>query len=379
MIESYLSTSRRIKPTNERLVSQYNAMYECILAQVKNDSQPPELYITYSSERRSELLAIQGREYIIHDQYLGQAFNKLNRIQCATHGKEDLSRAIASRYLAEKLLCLGSPVMSAFMAIAAVQFDSKVQEDGDPFNISSEHEQTRLNMIVAQEAFVISHELSHFRFSHEEGCSRGEANSYIDEFLDFKSSKSSDEDNANEHYKETLRSQDCVPEIFADDLGAIIAYQASTINFKIPQWDAYQGIILAFKYLRLFQHLDSMAYSLSKIALISDPASFKTSLKSMGEEVWSNAKGLRFIQLREHFLRYRLQSKLDNDSNHYKNADLSYLIEEYDEKTEFPIVFGLVDSLHDNLTPEMLADLAESPPMKGNTTELIDKMTNWSK
>lgn len=374
MIESYLQCSRRVKPTHPMLVNQYETMYKYILSHVRSDPNPPELHITYSSERRSELLTIDGCEYLVHDQYLGQAFNKLNRIQFAIHSNAELSCSVALKYLSQKLLCLGTPIMSALMAITAIQYETQAKEKGDPFDLEPLHEQSRQNMIVAQELFVISHELSHFRFAHEEKKSREEIRKYIEEFLEVKDEKSSTSD----YYSETLKSKDCIPEMFADDLGAIIAYKVATENFNISGFDVSQGIILAFKYLRLFSHLDVMARSLSKVSLISEPSKFKLELKKLENEVWEKAGGLRFSQLREHFIRYRMSSTLDPDLDESKKSPLKFMIEDYDEKTEFPIVFGLIDSLYEKLEPEMLQTLANSPAMKGNTTELIDKLTNWA-
>jgi hypothetical protein len=41
------------------------------------------------------------------------------------------------------------------------------------------------------------------------------------------------------------------------------------------------------------------------------------------------------------------------------NDDGDRLIEEYDEKTEFPLVLDLADRLDGSLTPEVLAELTE--------------------
>src|SRR6266850_3499064 len=105
MIEAYLSASRRLKPPPSRaLLAQYRSMYDSIVANIPRHDDTPELFVTYSSERRCEFIRVAGKEYLVYDQYLGQTFNRLNRIQFAKHGAQSLSRSIACKILAEHLI-----------------------------------------------------------------------------------------------------------------------------------------------------------------------------------------------------------------------------------------------------------------------------------
>jgi hypothetical protein len=378
MIDEYLAAARRVKPASEPLVAHYNFCYESLLGLTKESASNPELYVTYSAERRCELITVGQRTYLVYDQYLGQTFNRLNRIQYATHGSQDLSRALASKYLAERLLQLGSPVIAGFLGMVAHQFENNVKEEGNPFELSRENEATRVNLIVAQELFVIAHELAHFRFSLDQERSSEETEYYINQFLDYHRTLPTEPAATRDHfdtaryYEETLASQQCIPELFADDFGGLIAFQVAVRAFGLPAWQAVAGVVLAFKYLRLFQHLEVVAHYLCDVATVTDPSLFAKSLSKLADDVGYGAQGLRIAQLREHFLRYRL-------SQNEETSNVSELIGEYDEKTEFPVVFGLVDRLRENLTPRLLAGFAENATFKQDPTAMIDELTGWVK
>ncbi|KJH65677.1 hypothetical protein [Chromobacterium violaceum] len=384
MIEHYLAASRRTRPPTAAITAVYEKYYEWIVARTTPIGQSPELFITYSSDRKSELIRIGQTTYLVYDQYLGQSFNRLNRIQYALHGAPMLSQAYACKYVAERLLCLGLTGPAAFFALASRQFVENVKADGNPFKLPMKVEAIRLELTASQELFVMAHELAHHHWQLDRGNRSEEITHYIEEFLDHKV-KSTDGDNYNavDHYRKAL---DRAPtgfheEVFADDFGAMIAFSVASIN-GVPAWQSVAGAILAFKYLRLFRHLELLANCVAELSSEPNPESFKRRFTNLKNDIWDAQTGnIRLFQFREHFIRHRLWLACGRMPSYDPGDEvkISSLIGEYDEKTEFPVVLGLIDRLEDSLTPEILAKLTEKMVVDNDGVAFVDRLTGWSR
>jgi len=374
MIEQYLAAARRTRPPTPSLAAEYAKYYKQITAHTTPIGPSPELCITYSSDRKCELITVNQTDYLVYDQYLGQSFNRLNRIQYALHGASMLSQAFASKFLAERLLSLGQTGLAAFFALVAQQFQRNVKVDGDPFKLSKTVEDIRHGLTASQEIFVMAHELAHHRWRLDQDNLSKETSHYISEFLEGK-------EEAAHYYREALEQapDEFLEEVFADDFGALIALRVLSMG-GIPVWQAAAGAALAFKYLRLFRHLELLAHGIASLSIESNPESFKRRLVSLKDDIWDGAAGnIRLFQFREHFIRHRLwiaRAQMPSDSAKDQGPRL---IEEYDEKTEFPVVLGLVDRLQGSLTPKVLAELNEKMGARDNGIALVDSLTGWSK
>jgi hypothetical protein len=384
MIEHYIASSRRTRPPTAELTAAYKAYYEQIVALTVPLGPPPELFITYSSDRTCELIRFAKSTYLVYDQYLGQSFNRLNRIQYALHGTQMLSQGYACKYVAERLICLGQTGPAAFFAMVASQFEQNVKAEGDPFRLPKKDDDAWVGFTGTQELFVMAHELAHHRWHLDRDNLSAEISHYIVEFLDLKT-KTADEDFGNlaENYKEALDKAPAgfLEEVFADDFGALIAFRAS-ITVDVPVWQRAAGIILAFKYLRLFRHLDLLARRMAELSAETDQKSFKCKMEALKHDIWDGLAGnIRLYQFREHFIRHRLRIACGRIPSYVPSdeAKISALIGEYDENTEFPVLFGLVDRLSDSLTPGILADLCKTMGAHHDGVALIDKMTGWSR
>ena len=268
MIETYLSASRRVKPLpNPTLLAHYENIYDAIMENTRPRADAPKLFVTCSSERRCEVIRIAGRNFVVYDQHLGQAFNRLNHIQLAKNAPDRLSRAFACKILAEHLVRLGAPLAATFCALAAWGGEEKMKKSGVP--LSNEDEVARINLITVQELFVMARELAHFFYSIDEPVLRAETSKYVEQFMEAKQTLQADAGDkamgADTYCRETLAIRNCVPEMFADDFGALMAFRIATEGLGIPRWQSFAGITLAFKYLRLLYHVEVMALGVCRV------------------------------------------------------------------------------------------------------------------
>ena len=383
MIEQYLAASRRTRPADARLEEQYATYYGWIADETTAADQNPALFVTFSSDRKCELIRIGTTSHLVYDQYLGQSFNRLNRIQFAAHGASQLSQAYASKYVAERLLCFGHAGPAAFFAAASHQFERGVKEEGDPFDVPMALNVVRGSLTAVQEIFVIAHELAHYRWQRDNENLREEIRRYADEFIGHNAQIPKAEEQASTNrYRETFEHAppEFLEELFADDFGALIAFRVA-ISMGIPAWQAAAGAVLAFKYLRLFRHLELVARRIVELTAESDPKAFKHGLAELKNDIWDEPAGVvGEYQFREHFIRHRLrQARLTLPS---QDADdegaISELIGEYDEKTEFPVVLGLVDRLEESLTLEVMTELTEQMGRRPDAVALVDRLTGWA-
>lgn len=387
MIEDYIAASRRTRPTDPTLQQMYMEYYGRIVEHIKPSGSSPQLFITFSSDRKCELIGIGAADHLVYDQYLGQSFNRLNRIQFAAHGAPELSMAYASKYVAERLLCLGRTGPAAFFAAVSRQFEQHAREEGDPFDVPSSLNRLRSMLTAAQEVFVMAHEMAHHRWRLDHVNLREEISFYVQEFLAHKQELAESEGERRPdhvpHYRETLNRAPVgfLEEVFADDFGGLIAFRVA-VGMGIPAWLASTGVIFAFKYLRLFRHLELLSHRISDLASETDTAAFSQRLGALEHDIWDAEAGhIREFQFREHFVRYRLRLAQQQMASYDPDEQMaiSELIEEYDDKTEFPVVFGLLDRLKESFTREVMAELTTRMNGQPDSVEFVDRLTGWTK
>jgi hypothetical protein len=169
-------------------------------------------------------------------------------------------------------------------------------------------------------------------------------------------------------------------ELLADDYGATLTYLIARAVHGVESGIVREAIILAFKYTRLFRHLDLVVRGLSQISNIRDAERFAGVLQSIGHDLWDGeATGarIRVLQFREHFLRYQLRV-LEQTVTGTNSAGYG-LIENYDEVTEFPVLTTLVDTLAEVLDPSVLASIRGKFSTAGAAAEAVDQLTGWTR
>jgi hypothetical protein len=116
------------------------------------------LHITYSTDCVSEVVELDGKIYLVHDRYLGQRLNMLNRI--FFHSTEAKDAAMyASKVIGERLMMAGAHIK----AIGFFSFYESLHEKCVSYK-QNNNLFWRLLTTQAQEEFVILHELAHYLF-----------------------------------------------------------------------------------------------------------------------------------------------------------------------------------------------------------------------
>lgn len=160
-IRNYLKNSRKItgKP-NAHFTELYNSIYNKLLKNCESDLSKLKLTITYSSNKTSELFSSENNEkYLIYDQYLGQAFNMLNRIHFNSDEPKD-AEYYSFKLLAEEFQLAGNQEASLICALIHITESPKYDSYKKDKDIAD-----RLSYTLLQETFVIAHEIGHYIFS----------------------------------------------------------------------------------------------------------------------------------------------------------------------------------------------------------------------
>jgi hypothetical protein len=402
MIEDYISASRRTKPATSEIIDQYKKYYKLLALQLPFGMELPELTVVYSADRRCELVTIgKGRRYLIYDQYLGQSFNKLNRNQVSAHSRDQLSKAYASKYLAEKLLLKGETARATVLALLSVGFYSHVKEKGVPYiDTTNEDERRRLDYIVTQEIFVLAHEIGHLLYFANRNADKKPEDHIKECLLEFINQSKINQDkydrlvqrygkkladealaqDSEDHYSDTIEKHpELIAEVFADQIGALMTYRVATEYFEIDPDIVVEGLVLGHKYLRLFHALDTLADKLCSTNWGSAAANVSSLDEQLKDCVWKGKYGnIRITQLREHFLRSELLDFGGFAGVKGELNNLQDIVDAYDEHTEFPILFGLVDVLLEKKTMELLEVILESGKTEDELRDDVDSITGWA-
>lgn len=155
-LEEYLRHTRHLRemssPESIYRVAQFTNALEA------SGFSDVHLHITYSTDCVSELVNLDGKLYLVHDRYLGQSLNMLNRIFFHSTELED-AVMYASKVISERLMLAGAlRKASRFFA-----FYRALHENCKSYK-SNSNLLWRLFTTQTQEDFVILHELAHYLF-----------------------------------------------------------------------------------------------------------------------------------------------------------------------------------------------------------------------
>jgi len=408
MIDGYIKSSRRTKAPIDQFRKQYEEYFSGLCSNLLLGSDIPKLKITYSTERRCELVKIKDSSFIVYDQYMGQSFNRLNRVHMANHGVAELSKAYGCKYIAEKLVVESELNAAAFFGLLNHQFIKVANKNERTFEFDPEKEVRRNQLTIVQEIFIMSHELAHFIFEKNIQMGRDPSKTTENALLEFIKDKEEvvdsnhyqeivkrygkrvaqniikDNESRGQHYLNVFNTKKdaLIEEAFADDMGAYLSFNLARDKYSIPDDVIVEGILTGHKYLRLFQHLDKISKMIVKLANAKNNTNFCSLLKNIDKSVWGDDGGIAigFTQFREHFLRDRLallSAVSGSDPNSYQ-CNLSDTLDSYDEKIEFPITLELVSRLKKILKFEHFSDINDRKMSKGELLSQVDNMTGWS-
>lgn len=261
MIDEILRTSRaylKIAP-NE---SQY-LYFDDLLSSAVNlfpNLQAPTIKIAYSLNKLCELFPYKGKSYLVYDQYLGQSFNKLNRI--VYHEGKNEAQAYLSKLLGEEFYLNNEIEYSICFLINHHVNRSESSVMDLPLNFIEK----KGKLVFIQESFVFYHELAHLIVkNHPEIITK--TTSFLNENEDVKLIVSF----IQEKLQESGEFDHFVEEVASD-------FTAMDLTFKffknLPEIESeviIESISLAFLYLRTLYDLKTKAASkhTSKLGAIS--------------------------------------------------------------------------------------------------------------
>jgi hypothetical protein len=122
MIDAYLG--------NTRLLSDAHAVQETVLSSYREIAAPIlkdfgvtcDLVEIYSAQKRTEIVPIEGRTYLVFDHALAETFNLFNRL-AHLQGGGSFTAAALHRPLAEALRDAQQPALYAYFVRRALESD----------------------------------------------------------------------------------------------------------------------------------------------------------------------------------------------------------------------------------------------------------------
>lgn len=146
----------RVQPQLAQLYRQLSALLWSLLTEKFQDQRTgrPEVLVVHSPSARAMTIQMSGLpRYLVYDQYLGQVFNKLTRLAL-----EDASTSEVDAYLM-KLFAQRAYVSGDFRSAAAMGIAARARRP--PATSPEEGLARRSRLVLAQEAFIIAHEMVH--------------------------------------------------------------------------------------------------------------------------------------------------------------------------------------------------------------------------
>jgi hypothetical protein len=158
MISDFIKFSRA--HLKDHLAGQFYYYFYGILENIKKtmDFADPEIHIVYSINKTCETFRFENSDYIIYDQYLGQVFNKFNRI--IFHESNQEAKAYLCKLLSEEFYLTNQLTHSTSHFICYTA-NTKANATDLPESFLNEKQK----LCTVQESFVFLHELSHILIS----------------------------------------------------------------------------------------------------------------------------------------------------------------------------------------------------------------------
>lgn len=375
-IEEYVQFTRKVKST-EIHSDYYNKLLSNIMKAHSKDYLPKICHICHTTERSCEIIILNDLTFLLYDQYLGQSMNMLNRIYLNSSDIND-GLMYANKILAENSQLIGNPKLGVFFVM---QYKS-LQETCSSYKKEINYT-LRSTYTLAQEYFVLLHEIYHFHINHTksdrqfEGV-KGLLRELIDNVGDFANVQAEETANSILHdrrevfkdrslyaektankfilLKETIRSLPTssyfgefagiieedyfAEECICDELASRSTCAIMRQLHNVPDDVTLSAIYLGLLYLRLFSTLRDTALRLQtdKDDELYEGNSFRSHLQSFFFEA----------TIRQLFFRTIVPSLLHHKRNARQADDLHRIFikinKQYTRLIEDPILFSIIES-----------------------------------
>lgn len=418
-LKRYLSASRRISsriPAFDR----YNKLYSSVLKYMRNGPEPsPELVTIYSQQRKSEIVSFNGKEFLLFDQYLAQTFSQLNRI--FFHAKDAMPAiGYGCKVVAEQLLLSGRPRLAVLFGLSyqKISVDHKLPSGVNDLESTA----TRAILTTLQEFYIMAHEMGHFLVRYDRLRSSG-IPEMVHEHLNDQITSKQEWDSAELLHKYRERYGE-PPEDMSETLKATVEFKRLLLerygpalevelvcdiyaNFvvfhvaeemNLDQRHTSESLFLAFKYLRLLQHMKYSAIQASHLLASTPlPMLHHDWLGSIGDRI-SDKRELSFLtallqrpweaslmvdisisQIREQvnrdslrMLRMSLTEEQDASETH-----ISDCADRFDEIIEYPITIDLRERVAKLPQSDFVESEVTWSGTEQNAIKIADKLVGW--
>lgn len=319
MIDTYLESTRALfnLPQNP-MIEVYEKQFEAYLRflnSIHPEIKIPSVKIVHSLNRLSETFSFQNQDFIVHDQYLGQSFNKMNRILYFESSEE--SFAYLCKILGEENYLINN--ISKSIAYTIYYHTHKNEKTSQ---LPADFIRLKDIIVTIQESFVFLHEFSHaivmkdrnqLKFAEELLLSDELGISLINTVKEFIKSKEVDPNKLEYFYEE----------VACDFLAVNFTYGIFHERQDINSSDIFKAITSAFLFLRTLYDLKN---------------------KVVGKEadIFTLFMKLRYNALRKYITRMFSQTGIDLDS-------LISVYQLWEEKFDMLVVSDLTNEFENKL------------------------------
>ncbi len=329
LIHSYLYTDRLADPQKVTLQNYYQMMYSDVCGFTGMKEKLPPLIVTFSRSRKTDILRLKGKEYLVYDQYLGQTLNMLNRIYFNSNEPFHI-QMYACKYLAEQLrvLCNHHGAINFAKAYSELKISSPL-----PIN----NVEQRSIYTLAQETFLIAHELAHLAFRYSDEMKKEffeDAQQTVEEALQRYAidTDTPEENNILERYNfpredfkkarldlqqqaqhAILTRPHLVEEIACDSFANLVTFGTMGGVHKMEEIDFIESISMCMRHLRLLEFFKSLLdYYCDK-----PQDDFHTSTRSVQLRITSNRLEYNTFFFTDPTRPNEINDHLNNMSNRY--------------------------------------------------------------
>ncbi|MEN9336023.1 MAG: hypothetical protein RLZZ500_1010 [Bacteroidota bacterium] len=263
-LQKYIELSRLQKENAQINFAYYDTIYLFVEKVLRKHNLFVTFHTIYSLNRKNETVTLNGRKFIIYDQYLGKTFNLFNKAFLQLKDSKPLDH-YCTRYLVESFRVRGMGLESDIVINFGLKTDSFLK-----LNKAYSSESTISAYTYIQETFIIFHEIAHlivnentrylsFRFK--------QINDYIDKQPSSIFNKINESDSRIGSFELDLhRRKNLIEEIVCDYIATKYTFESLfELNLLKPQ-DFCEAIYLGLRTMRSLNLMDGYidSYSMRK-------------------------------------------------------------------------------------------------------------------
>jgi hypothetical protein len=359
MIRDYLIDTRLLSrgQLNDATRARYAPMVsfcESIRARgAGGDDKKAHVVVTYSAQRKCELVELNTAQHLIYDRNLGQSLNNLNRIMFFGDKSVSGLRPLV-RIMADEAILLGSHALALF-------FIGNEMRHNDAWTLPAAA--SRLDILtqtILQELFIIAHEYCHLIASLNPDFRASRArigkllwepddkpisgvkirNRILKRYSEAASAKELERDAIETRHFLKLNEVSLVDELSCDDF-ALNVLQAWCRKNRIPLREAFKAAFLVLRHVRSINYIRTFV---RQLATNKEPTGIDDRV--------------RLLQQREHRLRQAFpfivgimkaskenKESIENLSAETLHAEISDLSDLQDERIDKVFLFELFSEL----------------------------------